>query len=369
MGNRLYYAVEQVGVAIPGSNSFTTLHGIQSVGITTSFGIEPAFELSQLELYQSIDNIPEVEVQLEKYLDGYCPIYLACTQGSVAATLGGRSKPRATIGFSLFDDSQDAASGTPIAQATFSGMGVSSVAYSIPVEGPATETVSLLGNDRVWITSGYTFTGTSVNNDSPLAYSASGGVQRRWNLLLTPTVSSGSSDVNGQLADPDCTILPGGTNGIPGIDSTGVNDLTGPNGSYACHLQSINVSANLGRESIFELGRKAPYFRYVRFPVEVTTEVSVLSILGDQVSATQTGYISSGVNLQNKSIRVAMKEGLRLNLGTKNKLNNISYNGGSTNGDNVMVTYSYVNWNDFIVQHPQDLTASLAITTHEIGGV
>lgn len=38
---------------------------------------------------------------------------------------------------------------------------------------------------------------------------------------------------------------------------------------YSAHIQNIKVSTNLGREEIFELGRKGPYCRLVNFPVKV----------------------------------------------------------------------------------------------------
>lgn len=38
-------------------------------------------------------------------------------------------------------------------------------------------------------------------------------------------------------------------------------------GLYNCHIQAIKVSANLGREQIYELGRKRPYYKFLEFPV------------------------------------------------------------------------------------------------------
>lgn len=35
------------------------------------------------------------------------------------------------------------------------------------------------------------------------------------------------------------------------------------------HIQPITISADLGREEIYELGRNRPYFQFVQFPVEI----------------------------------------------------------------------------------------------------
>lgn len=35
------------------------------------------------------------------------------------------------------------------------------------------------------------------------------------------------------------------------------------------HITSLNISADLGREEIYELGRKRPYFQFAHFPAEI----------------------------------------------------------------------------------------------------
>lgn len=374
MGQRVFYAVTAPGFSPDGSFSYVAAKGTQSIGVTTSFNLEAILELGQLSLFFSYEKVPEIEVTIEKTLDGYCPLYLLATNGASTATLTGRAIPKCIVGFSIYDDSQTSASGTPTAGVYMSGLFVSSVNYSFPLDGNFTESISLVGNHKQWLTilaSGNPsslFQANFLNTDSPLAGNASGNVNRRQNLLYTPTVST--LDANNYVADPDCTILPGGTNGIPGITSSGINPLTGPNNSYAAHVQSITVNCNFNKEEIFELGHKFPIFRYSNFPLEVTTEISVLTTLGDQVSATQGGIVSTGQNLSNASIRIATKEGLRLNLGTKNKLTSSNMSGGDTGGGNQITTYSYINYNDLIVTHPQDVTANLsAVGGNSIGGL
>lgn len=47
-------------------------------------------------------------------------------------------------------------------------------------------------------------------------------------------------------------------------------------GAFGQMIQHINITRNLGREQLFELGRKGPYHRYVSFPVELSTEIRLL---------------------------------------------------------------------------------------------
>jgi hypothetical protein len=124
----------------------------------------------------------------------------------------------------------------------------------------------------------------------------------------------------------------------------------------------------MGRESIFELGTRQPYYRYINFPVEVTSEFEVMSVSGEWVNATAKGYYTgtessptvandstpacnNRFNLQNETIFLETCEGTRIGLGQKNKLTSVNYTGGDTGGGNVTMTYSYQNFNDFSVAH------------------
>ena len=44
---------------------------------------------------------------------------------------------------------------------------------------------------------------------------------------------------------------------------------------FSAMIASIQVNVDLSRESINELGRRGPYFKFTQFPVEVTTEIIV----------------------------------------------------------------------------------------------
>ena len=78
---RIFYAVEQVGFAKNGTNTFTSAHGVQSVGINTKFNLEQALRtrpnrhLSEYRKYSW-----DIEVTTEKVLDGYPLTLSSCDQ-------------------------------------------------------------------------------------------------------------------------------------------------------------------------------------------------------------------------------------------------------------------------------------------------
>lgn len=338
--NRIYWACQGVGISPQDSVSFVGVHGVQTVGITTTFNLEQVFEIGQLSIYENIEDIPDIEVTMEKVLDGHPLIYHLATKGYSSQTLAGRSTKKCNIALNIYDDTYEAASGTPQTEVVMSGMYVSSVSYTLPVDGNCTESVTLVGNNKYWKTSAFLLTGTVLGGtaglDGPRIPATSGGVQRRENVLW------GGSAGN-------YTKLP---SDIDGISSSGTNNQTG--GIYGAHVQSITVSVDLGREAINELGRKGPYFRYVNFPVEVSTEIEVISLRGDMVDATELGLSGSGFNLIDQTIFIALQDGTRIDLGSKNKLASVSYGGADAGGGNATMTYSYTTFNDFIVTHPSD---------------
>jgi hypothetical protein len=113
------------------------------------------------------------------------------------------------------------------------------------------------------------------------------------------------------------------------------------------HIQSVEVSVDITREDIFELGSKTPFFRAVAFPVTVTTTFETVSDKGDLVNALGNGRD----NLVNRTIIINTKEGLTINLGTKNKLANVTFEGFDAGGGNGTVTYEYTNSNSLTVTH------------------
>jgi len=366
---RIFYAITQVGIKADGdAGQFDEAHGVQSCGITTNYNLTQTFELGQISLYANTEDLPDVQLTMQKVLDGYPLLYHLCTQGSTTTTptLVGRSASSFVAALAIFPDTNTHATGQPGSQVTLSGQFVNSVSYTFPVEGNATEDLTCGGNIKLWandtriLNAGGApvagFTGAFTNTDAPIGV---GGIVRKESIIFDTSVTSG--DLNSMIADPNCTILP---SEIFGISTSGVN-IKDSDGNYPAHIQNISVSVDLNRQALNELGHLKPYTRYANFPVEVTTEVSVISVSGDMVSANEQGILSTGTgcgsfrgNLRNGTIRIATCEGTRIYCGLKNKLRSVNYTGGDTGGGNVETTYSFSNFNDLTVIHSGDPHAS-----------
>jgi len=361
------------------SSNLQILHGVQSVGINTTFNLEQVFELGQIHIYENIEGVPDIEVTLEKVLDGYPLMYhVASTAvqndssltGTAKAALVARTKQRCNAILGIYSDTVshigdgNTAAGDTV-EVLMSGMYISSIGYTIPVDGNATESLTLVGNHKQWnmspskftqalarqLTSGSLFTGQDGPGNFEGGNTFRGGVQRRENVALNR--STLPTSINGIT-----------TQGVGNGWSAGMN----PVGVPKVHIQNINISCDLNRESVQELGRKAPYTRYANFPVEVTCEIETISSSGDFVPALEEGIKSGtingnsyalgsenyGNNTANETIVIKLHDGTVLDLGTKNRLSSVNYTGGDAGGGNVTTTYSYSTYNALSVYHPND---------------
>jgi len=304
--NRIFYAVQAVQV-----NS-TWMKGVQSVGITTNFNLEQIFELGQLAVYQNVENVPEIEVTLEKVLDGNGSLYLtACPSGSTGIVPA--SEQKADITLIIYDSAHTAASGTDAVGVVYcSGMRPSNVSYRFPVEGNSTESVTLVGNDKVWQTptTGYNG-GYPTINDTGGYHSPNQYVFRRQHFV------------------------PGSSN-IPAEVQAAVG---------SGKIQNITITADIRRESIYELGSYRPYVRYANFPVTITSDFEVIALSGDRVNASGDAY---NLSANGGPIKVYYNNGtssITVDCGPRNKLTSVNYTGGDTGGGNATITYSYQGFN------------------------
>ncbi len=340
--DRIFYATQGLGLAPNGqtevgdasrASGFIEAHGVQSVAIDTTFNLEQVFELGQIDLYENIEGLPDIELTAQKVLDGSPLLYHLATQGATSSSLNARSKQRAFVALNIYSDVFDSASGTPETQVEMSGMFVSSLSYTLNVDGNSTEDLTIVGNNKLWRTASFTFLPNFDNTDEPLAITSSGGVQRREDVLM-------AEDATGSRWPTD----------IPGITASGTNVKTGD--AFAAHLQTVTISVDLALEDLNELGQRNPYARPATFPVEITTAIDITSSDGDQVDALADPV--GGSNLTNQEIIVKMREGTVIDLGTKNKLASVSYGGGDAGGGNVVTSFNYSQFNIMTVTHPQD---------------
>ena len=292
--NRVFYASQ--GVSVGG----TTVQGAQSVGITTNFNLEQVFQLGQLALYDNVSLDPEVEITISKVLDGEDTIW----------------KLSSTTGTSLIDNANDTSSIvvgvgsdtsstlTSSSAITCSGMFVSSVSYTFPVDGSLTEEVTFVGNAKA----------------------------------LTGSVSAPATNSNTTLRRQNVNLN----------SSTLPSEVSGKN------ITSISISADLGRETMYKLGSLKPFHRFVNFPLEVTCEFEVSATDLDGVEVDIPEAACSGLPANDRSINIAICDSdgnsrYTFNLGDKNKLTSVNYSGGDTGGGNATITYSYSTYNELTI--------------------
>jgi len=328
--NRVFYAIHGIGFKEDGIEGLVPTgreaHGVQSVGLTTTFNLEQVFELGQLEIYEQLENKPDVEITTEKVLDDTPLVYHLSTAGSAGAELSTRTTQKCQAVIPIYPDTYTAVSGDATRAVTCSGMYVSSLTYTFPVDGNSTESVTLIGSDKVWatgVTTGFTY--SFDNTDSP----GVDGTQRREDVIMGE--------------GPNASLFP---TELPGITSSGTNPESG--GAFASHIQTVTVTADLGRTDLFELGRKSEYYKYADFPVEVTTTIDMTETDdGDNVDAA-----AEADNTTDQTIKVKTLDNTQLYMGTKNRLQSVSRTGGDATGGNVTLSYSYLGFNTLTVTNP-----------------
>lgn len=386
MNRRIFYPTHAVAIKEnDGTVTFVTadlVHGVQSVSMNTNFNIDRTNELGTQNIYSNVEGIPNIEASISKVLDGYPTPYLLATQKAVEPTLIARSAVKCDVGLAIHNDTKTYASGEPLTVAFISGAFVDSVSYNFDTASNFREETSFVANNKLWwrndtdvvpsygnsaeLKPGFPAIVWNANmkkNDSPLAAVGVARSQHFQFFVPTSNVYNGISgalttDANGAINHPDITVMP---TEVAGFNVSGLN-VTDSTGDFAAHISSFTASVSLGREDILELGRRDPYFRPANFPVEVTSEIQATAGEGDLVSAMSNGIFgttslcgNAGYNTKDRTIRVVLCEGLRLYLGTKNRLQSVGYSGGDADGGNVSISYSYTNFNDFTVMHSGDI--------------
>ena len=353
--NRIFYACQAVAI-VPSGVAPAAAHvakGVQSVGINTNFSLEQAFELGQVEIYENSEEIAEVEVTIEKLIDGQKGLYsLAVGASPAAAGVVDASAVKSDVYLAIYDDTASSVASTAAKSVVWcSGMYVSSCSWTYPVDGNATTSITLVGNDKYW-------NNASVASSAKEAYLNDDGTDGMWanNLATaidgTDTPASGLQRRYGGVRveiDPTSPAAANLSTNLPAevvrqAPAASISQAGNKQSAVDAHLQNISVSADFGRENILELGRFGPYYKYATFPFEITSEFEVIATSGDLINVS-----GDAQNLSDQVITIADNAGTFLNLGTKNKLTSVSYSGGDTGGGNASITYSYSTFNDLKV--------------------
>jgi len=336
--------------------------GIQSVGFSTSVAFEPMFQLGQTEVYGRMESqSPQVECTISKAIDGSQMLYTTLNGGHAAANNKAPAELASNevqIALGVYAESVPYASGNTQAAVHCSGMYVSNLQIQLPLDGVATEQLTLVGDTRRWLDSSNPIAAQIGNDATERGVIGSGSAPsayQRWTL------------------DTAGSVLPLGVKDYP--------------------LQSVNVTMSIGREVIQELGTRGKYCRYATFPFEVTSEFEVIAGRhrsgADGVSGSDRAIVVSGYDFRNfagyacasadvysttsdgtpdalgaagvdggqidggfrdQQIKVKLcgatsNDHLTIDLGTKNRVTSVNYAGGDTGGGNVTLTYSFQNYN------------------------
>jgi len=303
---------------VEGSPHYQFIHGVQSVGLNTSFDFENIFELGQLEIYDNVLNIPEIEITIEKVLDGYKTVWGLISQNLPLETC---SKHRANVKFALYGDESNATSGNIIRYVECTGMYINSVTYTFPVDGNLTESVTLVGNHKNW------YGGNIPQSEAAF---------RQKSIYVPESIANGS----GTPDDEPSFSGSGGTRILNRKDVT----LSAPFNQKA---QNVTFTLNLAREDVFEFGKRIPYAKIATYPIEATTEIEYLAVSG---SYDNINFNENTETLPEINQSISLTAGpLSINMGSRNFLTSINHTGGDAGGGNATVSRSYTAYNTFTV--------------------
>ena len=277
----------------------TTVQGAQSVTIATSYKVDKYNQLGHTSVLNALASPPDVEVTISKNLDGSATMF-----SMYGANLVDLSDVQNDIVVGIGSDTDLEVNGG--AGIKMTGCYLKSVKYAMQLEGAFTEECSFVGGDK------------QIDGSASAPGISGAKVLTRRNFQLT---------------------------GLPA-------EVAGQK------IQSVSISADLGREALYELGAAIPFFRSPTFPAEITCEISVLA----QSNAAEQSFNEIDevgcvkVNLpEEQQITISLCDadsgaaGYSFNLGDKCILQSVNYSGGDTGGGNVTVTYSYTTSNTLAV--------------------
>lgn len=297
---RIFYACHSVALG-----DEDVIQGVQSVGVNTNFNLEQIFQLGRLEIYDQVAQNPEVEITINKVLDGYSSIYSLATGGG-AIIDSANDQHTVTLGVG-----PDTAANmvTNIAAIEMTGCFINSLNYTFPVDGNFTEEVSFVGSHKA-------VGGVSL---APANAQPAVNVLRRQNFKYSA-----------------CT-LPSSVNGS--------------------RLSQVSISTDFNREPMFSLGQLAAFHRFVNFPIEITVTFDVitdgsLTLVGPDIEEITAECAGLDIDKESIFIQLCDNDGnntYSFGLGSGCRLASVSYSGGDTGGGNVTETYTYSTFNTLTI--------------------
>lgn len=284
MSNRVFYACHAVAV------NGTFVKGAQSVGISTTFDLEPVFQLGQVKPVEVMNLAPTVEITVTRALsntsgtlwNGDFITNVGSNNKTICVTIGDDTSPLLTSGASIY----------------CTGVGISGATYNFPVDGIFTEEITYVGIDKQL--GGCTAVATED----------------------TTSLTKTRQHYNG---------------GAPSLVTSAGN------------LTNISISTSVGRENMLRLGQFKPFHTYANLPAEVTVEFEVSATTAEGAifgtTATCASPTGGAYAKEDISIDICGKTFTMENC----KLSNVSYGGGDTGGGNATITFTYTTYNNLTV--------------------
>lgn len=285
MANRVFYACHAAFV----DNAHVA--GAQSVGMTTTFDLEPVFQLGQVKPVDIMNLAPTVEFTVTRALtDTSGTIW----NGNFIDNVGPASR---TVCLSIGDDTSPLLTSTASVQCT--GAGISGATYNFPVDGIFTEEITFFADNK--------------------------------------TLGGGCGNLGAADTTSKAKTRQHYSGGAPSLVTSSGN------------LTNISISTSVGREQILRLGKFEAVHNYANLPAEVTVEFEVSATTAE---GAVWGTVAACASPTGDSFD---KENIVLNMCGKTfrmddcKLSNVSYGGGDTGGGNATITFTYTTYNNLTV--------------------
>ena len=284
MSNRVFYACHAAFL------DSSPVAGAQSVGITTTFDLEPVFQLGQVKPVDIMNLAPSVEFTVSRALTSSSGTMWS---GDFITNVGSANK---TLCLGIGDDTSPLLTSTASVQCT--GAGISGATYNFPVDGIFTEELTFFADNKS-LGSGCGSVSEDTNSTAKTRQHYNGGA---------PTL----------------------------VTSAG-------------NLTNISISTSVSREQILALGNFKAVHNYASLPAEVTVEFEVSATSTDGAAfgtvatcASPTGgvYDKQDISLNMCGITFLMEDC---------KLSNVTYGGGDTGGGNATISFTYTTYNNLTI--------------------
>jgi len=360
---RIFYACQKVLIRGPNGTAGTAMaggggaqdtdwdkiQGLQNISINTNFNLQSIFQFGQLELYENYETLPEIEISLTKVFDGYPLIYhMAVGEGSLVEVANHRCGIR--LGIQTDPDSLKTGGITEKSTLEIEPAYLSQVTYNMSTDDKFTEAVTLVSNSRKWITPSKPSIALDKDMDS-------GGDRR--------------SPINGRigssvLVNRSLCVFP-----FMEFEAGTMNVTKGGGIMPGSNIKGVTITVNLPREPIKDMGFFFPKMRPIGFPADITCEIITTAVSGDLIGIDERtagtnrdkNIHSTWTSEQDKSkngngqhglhksldfhtIKIVMCDDTIFDLGSRNKLSSVAYN-GDTSASNTLITYSFTTSNNF----------------------